>query len=116
LRGTSTQRFDWVPKTVVADKIGDAINPGGHPQLASGFISGLSADSRTKDAAYLYVQWMHSEKQSLVITCTVQISQYFGPRSTFWARIAAMPILGVVTVLALRRYLARAISYGAVKG
>jgi multiple sugar transport system substrate-binding protein len=57
--------LDWVPKTVVADKIGYAINPGGHPQLASGFISGVSANSKNKDAAYLYIQWMHSKKQSL---------------------------------------------------
>jgi multiple sugar transport system permease protein len=55
-----------------------------------------------------------------VITYTVQISQYFGPQSTFWAKIAAMSILGtlpvLVTVLGLQRYLARGISYGAVKG
>jgi multiple sugar transport system substrate-binding protein len=57
--------LSWVPKTTVADKIGYAINPGGHPQLASGFISGVSPDSKHKDAAYLYVQWMHSKSQSL---------------------------------------------------
>jgi multiple sugar transport system substrate-binding protein len=57
--------LEWVPKTAVADKIGYAINPGGHPQLASGFISGVSANSKNKDAAYLYIQWMHSKKQSL---------------------------------------------------
>ena len=42
------------------------INPGGHPELASGFISGVSPDSKNKDAAYLYAQWMHSKTQSLV--------------------------------------------------
>jgi multiple sugar transport system substrate-binding protein len=57
--------LSWVPKTTVADKVGYAINPGGHPQLASGFISGVSPDSKNKDAAYLYVQWMHSKNQSL---------------------------------------------------
>ncbi len=57
--------LSWVPKTVVADKIGYAINPGGHPQLASGFLSGVSPDSKNKDAAYLYAQWMHSKSQSL---------------------------------------------------
>ena len=55
----------WVPKTTVTDKIGYAINPGGHPELASGFISGVSVDSKNKDAAYLYIQWMHSKDQSL---------------------------------------------------
>ena len=49
----------------MTDKIGYAINPGGHPQLASGFISGVSPDSKNKDAAYLYIQWMHSKDQSL---------------------------------------------------
>ncbi len=57
--------LSWVPKTTVAGKIGYAINPGGHPELASGFISGVSPDSQNKDAAYLYAQWMHSKTQSL---------------------------------------------------
>lgn len=57
--------LNWVPKTTVTDKVGYAINPGGHPELASGFISGVSADSKNKDAAYLYIQWMHSKDQSL---------------------------------------------------
>jgi multiple sugar transport system substrate-binding protein len=55
----------WLPKTTVVDKVGYAINPGGHPELASGFISGVSPDSKNKDAAYLYIQWMHSKDQSL---------------------------------------------------
>ena len=59
------QALSWVPKTTVIDKIGYAINPGGHPELASGFISGVSPNSKNKDAAYLYIQWMHSKKQSL---------------------------------------------------
>jgi multiple sugar transport system substrate-binding protein len=59
------EALSWVPKTTVADKIGYAINPGGHPELASGFINGVSVNSRNKDAAYLYAQWMHSKAQSL---------------------------------------------------
>jgi multiple sugar transport system substrate-binding protein len=55
----------WLPKTTVVDKVGYAINPGGHPELASGFISGVSPNSKNKDAAYLYIQWMHSKDQSL---------------------------------------------------
>jgi multiple sugar transport system substrate-binding protein len=57
--------LSWVPATVVADKIGYAINPGGHPELASGFLSGVSTNSKNKDAAYLYGQWMHSKAQSM---------------------------------------------------
>ena len=65
--GSQRQRrtLSWVPQTTVADKIGYAINPGGHPELASGFINGVSPDSKNKDAAYLYIQWMHSKDQSL---------------------------------------------------
>jgi multiple sugar transport system substrate-binding protein len=62
---TDDKALSWVPATKVKDKIGYAINPGGHPQLASGFISGVSPDSKNMDAAYLYVQWMHSKTQSL---------------------------------------------------
>ena len=62
---TDDKALSWVPATKVKDKIGYAVNPGGHPQLASGFISGISPDSKNKDAAYLYIQWMHSQSQSL---------------------------------------------------
>jgi multiple sugar transport system permease protein len=55
-----------------------------------------------------------------VITFTVQISQYFGSQSTFWAKIGAMSVLGTlpvfVAVAMLQRYLVRGISMGAVKG
>jgi multiple sugar transport system substrate-binding protein len=59
------QALSWVPPTTVADKIGYSPNPGGHSELASGFLSGVSTNSRNKDAAYLYGQWMHSKAQSL---------------------------------------------------
>ena len=62
---TDDQALSWVPATKVKDKIGYAVNPGGHSQLASGFLSGVSSDSKNKDAAYLYIQWMHSKSQSL---------------------------------------------------
>jgi multiple sugar transport system permease protein len=55
-----------------------------------------------------------------VLTFTVQISQYFGSQSTFWAKIAAMSVLGTlpvfIAVTILQRYLVRGISLGAVKG
>ena len=62
---TDDKALSWVPATTVKDKIGYSINPGGHSELASGFISGVSPDSKNKDAAYLYAQWMHSKTQSL---------------------------------------------------
>ncbi|MFO1070906.1 MAG: sugar ABC transporter substrate-binding protein [Geminicoccaceae bacterium] len=57
--------LSWVPKSTVVDKIGYSVNPGGHSELASGFIMGVSADSKHQEAAYLYAQWMNSKAQSL---------------------------------------------------
>lgn len=55
-----------------------------------------------------------------VITFTVQVTHYFGGQSNFWAKIAAMSVLGTIpvffTVATLQRYLVRGISMGAVKG
>ena len=55
-----------------------------------------------------------------VMTYTVQISNYFGPQSTFWAKISAMSVLGTlpvfIAVAAMQRYVVRGISLGAVKG
>jgi multiple sugar transport system permease protein len=55
-----------------------------------------------------------------VITYTVQVTHYFGGQSNFWAKIAAMSVLGCVPVFiavaVLQRYLVRGISMGAVKG
>jgi len=55
-----------------------------------------------------------------VVTYTVQVTHYFGGQSNFWAKIAAMSVLGTVpvffTVATLQRYLVRGISMGAVKG
>lgn len=55
-----------------------------------------------------------------VITYPVQVTHYFGGQSNFWAKIAAMSVLGTVPVFIavamLQRYLVRGISMGAVKG
>jgi multiple sugar transport system permease protein len=55
-----------------------------------------------------------------VITYPVQITQYFGSQSTFWAKISAMSVLGTLPVFfavaTMQRYLVRGISLGAVKG
>jgi multiple sugar transport system permease protein len=55
-----------------------------------------------------------------VITYTVQVTHYFGGQSNFWAKIAAMSVLGTIpiffTVATLQRFLVRGISMGAVKG
>lgn len=55
-----------------------------------------------------------------VVTYPVQVTHYFGGQSNFWAKIAAMSVLGTVPVFiavaTLQRYLVRGISMGAVKG
>ncbi|MBM3516815.1 MAG: carbohydrate ABC transporter permease [Alphaproteobacteria bacterium] len=55
-----------------------------------------------------------------VITFPVQVTHYFGPQSTFWAKISAMSVLGTLPVFfavaTLQRYLVRGISLGAIKG
>ena len=58
--------------------------------------------------------------RSAVTTYPVQVTHYFGAQSNFWAKIAAMSMLGTlpvfIAVAALQRYLVRGISLGAVKG
>jgi multiple sugar transport system permease protein len=58
--------------------------------------------------------------RSNVTTYPVQVTHYFGGQSNFWAKIAAMSVLGTlpifIAVTALQRYLVRGISLGAVKG
>jgi multiple sugar transport system permease protein len=53
-------------------------------------------------------------------TFPVQVTHYFGGQSNFWAKIAAMSVLGTVpifiAVTVMQRYLVRGISLGAVKG
>ena len=48
------------------------------------------------------------------------VTHYFGGQSNFWAKIAAMSVLGTIpvffTVAVMQRYLVRGISMGAVKG
>lgn len=55
-----------------------------------------------------------------VLTYPVQVSQYFGAQSTFWAKISALSVLGTVPVFlavaCFQRFLVRGISLGAVKG
>ena len=59
------QALSWVPPTQVKDKIGYAITPSGHSELAAGILLALSPNSKNKDAAYLYMQWLHSKQESL---------------------------------------------------
>jgi multiple sugar transport system substrate-binding protein len=63
--GTDQEALNWVPKTQIAGKVGYAMPPGGHPELAAGFALSVSSTSKNKDAAYLFIQWLNSEDISL---------------------------------------------------
>ena len=59
------QALSWVPPTQVKDKIGYAISPSGHSEMAAGILLAVSPNSKNKDATYLYIQWLHSQQESL---------------------------------------------------
>src|SRR5882762_848376 len=56
--------LDWVPKSTIAGKVGYALPPGGHPELAAGFALSVASTSKQKEAAYLFIQWLNSEEIS----------------------------------------------------
>ena len=63
--GTDEKALDWVPKSTVAGKVGYALPPGGHPELAAGFCLSVASTSKQKDAAYLFIQWLNSNDISM---------------------------------------------------
>ncbi len=63
--GVEEEALSWVPKSTIADKVGYALPPGGTPQLALGFSLGVASNSKNKEAAYLFIQWLNSEETSL---------------------------------------------------
>ena len=58
--------------------------------------------------------------RSDVVTYTVKVTGYFGSQSTFWSKIGAMSMLGVLPMIivvgTMQRFIVRGISMGAVKG
>jgi multiple sugar transport system substrate-binding protein len=63
--GTDQEVLSWVPKSTIAGKVGYAMPPGGHPELAAGFALSVSSTSKNKEAAYLFIQWLNSEDISM---------------------------------------------------
>jgi multiple sugar transport system substrate-binding protein len=63
--GKDEEALNWVPKSTIAGKVGYALPPGGHPELAAGFALSVASTSKNKDAAYLFIQWLNSEDVSL---------------------------------------------------
>ena len=62
--GTDEKALDWVPKSQIAGKVGYALPPGGHPELAAGFDLSVASTSKNKEAAYLFIQWLNSKEIS----------------------------------------------------
>lgn len=58
--------------------------------------------------------------KSEAVTYTVKVTGYFGSQSTFWSKIGAMSMLGVLpmmlVVATMQRFIVRGMSLGAVKG
>jgi len=63
--GTDVEQLSWLPKSTIAGKVGYATTPGGRPQLAAGFSLCVSKNSKNKEAAYLFAQWMNSKEISV---------------------------------------------------
>ncbi len=63
--GTTAEQLNWVPETQVAGKTGYSIMPMGHGLHNAGYSLGVSSDSKNKEAAYLFIQWMTSPSISL---------------------------------------------------
>jgi len=58
--GTDVEAMSWVPKSQIIGKVGYAVVPGGHPQLAAGNLLTVSGNSQQQELAYLYAQWLNS--------------------------------------------------------
>lgn len=58
--------------------------------------------------------------KSEVVTYTVKVTGYFGSQSTFWSKIGALSVLGVLPMMfvvgTMQRFIVRGMSMGAVKG
>jgi multiple sugar transport system substrate-binding protein len=63
--GADEKALAFVPKSKVAGKVGYALPPGGHPELAIGHALSVSSTSKNKEAAYLFIQWLNSEDISI---------------------------------------------------
>lgn len=57
---------NFVPHSSIAGNVGYAVMPGGHGEMASGYVKALAADSANPEAAYLFMQWVTSPPVSLV--------------------------------------------------
>lgn len=54
--GAEDEALSWLPKSQIAGKVGYALPPDGHPELAAGFTLSVSDNSKDKELAYLFAQ------------------------------------------------------------
>jgi multiple sugar transport system substrate-binding protein len=60
-----SKAISFVPKSTIVGKVGYALIPTGHGEMASGYCKAVTADSKNPEAAYLLMQWMCSPSISL---------------------------------------------------
>jgi multiple sugar transport system substrate-binding protein len=60
-----SKSINFVPKSEIVGKVGYAPMPGGHGEMASGYVKSLAAGSKNAEAAYLFMQWVTSPPVSL---------------------------------------------------
>ena len=75
--GAGTKQLDFVPASKIAGKVGYAPFPG-HGAFFGGYSLAVSSDSKNKEAAYLYMQWQASKRESLK-----NVMKPFGLRDPF---------------------------------
>ncbi len=63
--GERPKQLSFVPETQIAGKTGYALLPGGYTEMAGGFFLSVWANSKKKDLAYFFIQWMTSPEVSL---------------------------------------------------
>ena len=63
--GTTAEQLSFVPESQVVGKVGYSIMPEGHSAHNGGFMLGVAANSKNKEAAYLFAQWANSPSISL---------------------------------------------------
>ena len=63
--GAEEEALSWLPKSTIAGKVGYALPPDGYPELAAGFALSVAANSKKKELAYLFAQWLNSKDISI---------------------------------------------------
>lgn len=59
-----SKAFTFIPKSSIVGKVGYALLPTGHGEMASGYVKAITSDSKNPEAAYLFVQWATSPEVS----------------------------------------------------